>query len=79
MTVNGERFFFLYDEDSPEELHITASHGASPLDAVQTFFDGETVFNEQRRRHETSTNNMRVYRVRPRTSMPTRSSTPTRC
>jgi hypothetical protein len=64
MTVNGERFFFLYDEDSSEQLHITTSHGTGPLDAVQTFFDGETVFNEQRRRYETSTDNMRVYWVR---------------
>ena len=64
MTVNGERFFFLYDEDTPEQLHITSSHGMGPFDAVQTFFDGETVFNDQRKRYETSTTTMCVYWVR---------------
>ena len=48
-------FYFLYDRTRPDELHITVRHGTYPLEAIETFFEGETTWNEDRKRFETLT------------------------
>lgn len=51
--VSGIRFVFKRDTDDPEVLHIYARHLTTVEEAISTFFAGQTVFNEQRKRFET--------------------------
>ena len=64
LEANGEVFYFLYDRDQPDELHIAVRHRTEPLEAIETFFDGETSWNEQRKRFETMTATHGIYWVR---------------
>lgn len=52
---SGIVFVFKMDEDAPEMLHIYARHLTAPEEAIDTYFRGETVWNAERRRFETST------------------------
>ncbi len=49
----GIRFVFKYDDDAPELLHIFARHLTTIDDALDTFFSGETTWNDERERFET--------------------------
>ncbi|HLZ07966.1 MAG TPA: hypothetical protein VKT80_05210 [Chloroflexota bacterium] len=54
VEANGERFRFYYDLLHPDVLHITLQHGATPDDAIRTFFDGVTgEWDEVRLRFDT--------------------------
>jgi hypothetical protein len=52
---SGIRFVFKYDDADPSILHIFARHLTSIDDALDTFFEGETTWNPERRRFETYT------------------------
>ena len=51
----GLRFVFAYDDDAPDLLHIYVRHLTSIDDALDTFFNGQTNWNEDRKRFETYT------------------------
>ncbi len=57
-------FSFLYDRNQPDTLHITVRHGTDPLEAIGTFFEGETTWNEERKRFETMTATHGIYWAR---------------
>jgi hypothetical protein len=62
--ANGQRFFFLYDRDQPDILHVVL-RGATPEDAMRAYFQAEPTWNEVRRRFETVGNTHGVYWVQP--------------
>ena len=62
--ARGEVFYFLFDSNQPDQLHITVRHGATPVEAIQTLFEGITVWNEQRKRFETVAALRGIYWVR---------------
>jgi hypothetical protein len=70
IEAGGERFRFYYDLEHVDVLHITLRHGTVPMDAIQTFFDGETrPWDEARSRFETVTETRGLYWTRhPTTS-----------
>ena len=53
--ASGIRFYFKYDPDAPELLHIYARHLTDENDALATYFDphGQTRWNAGRQRFET--------------------------
>jgi len=51
----GLRFVFAYDDDAPDLLHIYVRHLTSVDDALDTFFNGQTHWNEGHKRFETYT------------------------
>ena len=57
----GLIFVFKVDEDAPELLHIYARHVTTPEEAIDTFIRGETTWNEERQRFETSTDTHCVF------------------
>ena len=59
--VNGIKFLFKFDEQALDLLHIYARHLTSPKDAVATFFEGQTTWNEQLERFETYSTSHCVY------------------
>jgi hypothetical protein len=46
VEVLGERFRFYFDR--PGLLHITAAHGTTPVEAIETFFKAETTLWDER-------------------------------
>jgi hypothetical protein len=48
-------FFFKYDESAPELLHIYARHLTTIGQALWTWFNGESIWNEKNKRFETKT------------------------
>ena len=60
---SGLRFDFKCEPTQPSLLHIFARHGTSPQDAISTFFEGETNWNETRKRFETFTETHGLYWV----------------
>jgi hypothetical protein len=59
--VNNIRFVFSYDPQAPDLLHIFVRHMMEPGDAIDTFFDGQTVWNKDYKRFETSTADTTLY------------------
>lgn len=59
-TARGVTFRF-YQQRGTEVLHITARHGTLPVDAMDTYFDGTPVWNEEFRRYETRTGHHTLY------------------
>lgn len=51
----GLRFVFAFDDDAPELLHIYVRHLTSIDDALDTFFNGQAQWNEERQRFESYT------------------------
>jgi hypothetical protein len=51
---SGVRFHFAFDATEPNRLHIDVRHGATPGDAVRTFFDplASTAYDERHKRWE---------------------------
>ena len=64
LEANGEAFYFLFDKNQTNELHISVRHGTVPREAIDTFFEGETAWNEQRKRFETMTATRGIYWAR---------------
>jgi hypothetical protein len=60
-SSSGLVFVFKVDEDAPDMLHIYARHVTTPQDAIETFFDGTTIWNPERRRFETCTDTHCLY------------------
>jgi len=58
---SGVTFFFKYDPDDPEQLHIYVRHLTTIDDALETFFEGKTSHNKQRQRYETYTSTHGLY------------------
>lgn len=58
---SGLRFKFKCEPSQPSLLHIVARHGTGPEDAISTFFEGETNWNETRKRSETFTETHGLY------------------
>jgi hypothetical protein len=56
----GFTFYFAFAEDG-QNLHITKRHKVQPEDAVETFFSGETTFNQEHLRFETITATHKLY------------------
>lgn len=50
---SGIRFVFKKEAGHPEMLHIYARHLTGPEEAIETFFEGQTTWNERRERFET--------------------------
>jgi len=46
----GIEFHFFFAKSSDAELHITAAHGTTPDEAVTTYFNGITEFDDTHRR-----------------------------
>ena len=60
-----ERFRFCYDAEHPQVLHITLRHGTTPVDAIGTFFAGETgPWDEVQARFETLSATHGIYWTR---------------
>jgi hypothetical protein len=65
IEADGERFRFYYDREHPEVLHITFRHGTTPVEAIRTFYAGETrAWDEARSRFETLTGTHGIYWTR---------------
>lgn len=65
IETRGERFRFYYELKSPELLHITAHHGTTPQEAIDTFFVGQTsVWDQVHARFETFTETHGIYWTR---------------
>ena len=58
---NGILFFFKYDDDSKEQLHIFVRHLTTIDNALDVFFDGESVWNEEYKRFETKNKTHELY------------------
>jgi hypothetical protein len=58
------RFRFYYDLERPEELHVNVRHGTSLEEVIQTYFDGEGVWNAEHKRFETATGTHVLYWAR---------------
>lgn len=65
IEAGGERFRFYYDVEVPEMLHIVLRHGATPEDAIRTFFEGDKQpWDDVRQRFETTTGAHGLYWTR---------------
>ena len=51
----GLRFVFAYDDDAPDLLHIYVRYLTVVDDPLDTFFNGQTHWNEGHKRFETYT------------------------
>ena len=60
-TAKGIEFYFKYDDVAPDLLHIYARHLTAPTEAIETYFYGETTWNERYKRFETSTDSHGIY------------------
>ncbi len=60
-TESGLRFDFKCEPAQPSLLHIFVRHGTSPQEAVDTFFEGETTWEEEHKRFETFTGTHGLY------------------
>jgi len=49
----GITFFFAYDKDAPDILHIYVRHLTEIDDALDVFFDGQSTWNSKHERFET--------------------------
>jgi hypothetical protein len=58
---SGHVFVFKYDDTNPPILHIWVRHLTTPGDAVATFFEGKTVWNDAHRRFESYTPSHGLY------------------
>jgi hypothetical protein len=61
IRTNGHTFFFKFEEDHPELLHIYARHRKEPDDAIDIFFQGISIWNEEYKRFESTLANERLY------------------
>jgi len=59
--VTGLQFAFKQEPTRPDMLHITHRHGTLPADAIAAFGSGETVFNTQHLRFQTTSATHAVY------------------
>jgi len=50
---DGVEFHFFYSKGSETVLHITDRHGTSPEQAITTYFEGLTQFDQEHDRFET--------------------------
>ena len=57
----GHTFFFKYEEDTLDLLHIYVRHLTQPEDAIKAFFFGVTTWNERYQRYETVSETHTVY------------------
>jgi hypothetical protein len=64
IEAGGERFRFYYDLEHLEVLHIMLRHGTVPEEAIRTFFEGGTRWDEARARFETLTDRHGIYWTR---------------
>ena len=58
---NGILFFFKYDNTSKKQLHIFVRHLATIENALDAFFDGKSVWNEEYERFETRNETHELY------------------
>ena len=58
---SGLRFDFKFELMQPSLLHIFVRHGTSPQEAIGTFFEGETAWDEEHKRFETFTETHALY------------------
>jgi hypothetical protein len=58
---NGILFFFKYDQSDPTQLHIFVRHLASIEDALDAYFDGTTLWNEENQRFESTNETHTLY------------------
>ena len=61
VVENGIKFFFKYDDDAPDLLHIFARHLTSIDDALDVFFDCEATWNEAHMRFESYSKSHGIY------------------
>lgn len=57
----GIKFLFKFDEVAPDLLHIYARHLTTDRDAIATFFEGSTTWNEEHKRYETTSESHCLY------------------
>ncbi len=61
VSEGGYVFVFKYDADDPSQLHIVVRHLTTIDDALDAFFDGEKIWNIQRQRFESRTDQILLY------------------
>ena len=61
VKAKNHTFVFAYDDVDPTLLHIFARHLCGPEDAIETFFNGQTIQNERFNRFETEGDTHIVY------------------
>lgn len=54
-------FIFKFEEGHTDILHIWARHTTEPKDAIKAFFEGESIWNDEYERFETSTQTHTVF------------------
>ncbi len=54
-------FFFKYDKSDPTQIHIYVRHLTSIDDALDAFFDGIKVWNEENKRYESTNDSHCLY------------------
>ena len=59
--ARGYKFFFKFDKEFPDMLHIYVRHIKQPKDALRIFFEGKPSWNALRNRFETLTNKEGLY------------------
>ncbi len=57
----GHHFYFKYEPDFPELLHIFVRHRTTTQESIKTFFGGVTIWNERFNRNETTWFNYQLY------------------
>jgi len=55
VSEQGIEFHFFYAKGSTIELHITARHGTTVDDAIETYFNGISEYDSEHRRFVTMT------------------------
>ena len=56
------KFIFKFENDTKEEmLHIWIRHTTEPKDAIKTFLEGNTIWNKQNKRFETTNETHSVF------------------
>lgn len=59
--IQGHAFFFKFDDEAPDLLHVYVRHLTEPNHAITTFFKGNSVWNKKYERFETATEEFMVY------------------
>lgn len=59
--AKGIEFYFKYDDVASDLLHIYARHLTTPTETIETYFYGETSWNERYKRFETFSGTHGIY------------------
>lgn len=59
--VRGVTFFFKYEEDAPDLLHIWVRHLTTIEESIEVFFESESKYNKKHNRYEALNQTHKIY------------------